>query len=1443
MSHFNFVIPLNRDDLFEAANRNQYVVENVYNMRDLKIKLQDCTISVQQQGAEFVLTEGFDVIFSLLQEYSKNATIDMKQQGFDIVVRGMSSLVESLAAVLNSGQLLETDERVTNLNCMKMMLYLFCQLVEMVDMEQGSMVDAVTGAKQKGKKKARDDDFTWDWDQERLRAVTLLYNLVQLNLNTLFDPPMMEEEVINLIASAMFKILENPVMAFQNKRDVRLSIIQVLGTVNKKYNYTLSCSLKFVQHLKHFEHLVSVLGQATEVLVKDFNCTSMVMELVREISRIDTKELARDTSGTRSYSLFLVDLAERVPEYMKPSISLLTTHLDGESYSMRKCVLGVMGEIVAKVLSGEDLDENGRDDRDSFLDCLEDHMHDIHAHVRSHVLQIWGKLCKDKCIPLARQHHVLELAAGRLQDKSSNVRKAAVQLLTTLLESNPFAAKLQTEELELKLREEDAKLKEMAPEEAIDPVEHWNNMESKVKDGIKNVFESEEEVEPEKVWEKATVGEICERISGFLEKNYYGKALSLLKDAQSEIPDEAIFKLEVVDEPMEESASDDKSDEEKSEEEDDDQNSKNVAAKKQKQNDVEKMVKLLKQIFFEVKRVPEPSMSQSQNMSQDELNKQRMLVQYLTDSVKFSKIIHKSLPIVAQLLGSKQSTDILEAIDFFVSAFEFGVLNAMLGVRRMLALIWSREPTIKDAVVGAYKRLYINVESNSVRSASAAIAQNLIALIVGATLGELTSMEKLVSEFVASKDIGKGVFTVLWEYFTAMLPGSNPEDSRAAITLLGMCALSEVSIITSNIQVIADHGLGDRGQLDFRLAQHSCQALLRMVPTKLKQDDPNPPTKFETDHQIFQKLEKLLVEGIELKKDEHYLPMAKNALMVIFQLGESPDTFASDIIKKICRKIRADQDATMGGDFKVQNFILSRLFFLLGQVALCQLNYLDVNVFNELKRRNHLRELKVEKDKKEKKDLEKKKAKRTSLLRTTAMETPRNPNQEEDDMGCVGAEADDAEAEFIRHVCEKEILFGNSLLASLSPLIMTVCSNPTKYPDPDLRASASLALAKFMLVSSDFCDKHLQLLFTVLEKATEPVIRANLIIALGDLSFRFPNTVEPWTPRMYARLHDESISVRSNTLTVLTHLILNDMIKVKGQISDMAFCIVDSVERISGLAKLFFSELSKKGNTLYNVMPDIVSRLSDPEKGIAEDHFRLIMKYIIGLIEKDKLLESLVEKLCHRFRATRTERQWRDIAFCLSLFPYSDRSIKKLSDNFPCWSDKLHEDSVYDSICVIFAGVKKGVGVAVGGSGRGEAKQLMEELEAKVEEARSKGVIDRDAEKNAQAAKDGKKKKNEEGAKKKGGKNPRKVESSDSEEEETIEDQDDEAKKGQKSESSDEEAEAVVPEKRGRRGQEKKESREVEKSTKKAKKRTEEEQEDSEDDFQDRRGRRGGRKR
>ncbi len=66
--------------------------------------------------------------------------------------------------------------------------------------------------------------------------------------------------------------------------------------------------------------------------------------------------------------------------------------------------------------------------------------------------------------------------------------------------------------------------------------------------------------------------------------------------------------------------------------------------------------------------------------------------------------------------------------------------------------------------------------------------------------------------------------------------------------------------------------------------------------------------------------------------------------------------------------------------------------------------------------------------------------------------------------------------------------------------------------------------------------------------------------------------------------------------------------------------------------------------------------------------------------------------------------------FILQLVPAVESlGCRKLSENFGCWSDKLCEDAVYQSIQAIFAGVKKGVGQGpVGSTNRGEIKQLVE---------------------------------------------------------------------------------------------------------------------------------------
>lgn len=50
----------------------------------------------------------------------------------------------------------------------------------------------------------------------------------------------------------------------------------------------------------------------------------------REIGRMDGSDLSRDTSGTRAYAAFLMDMTERCPAAVLPNISLLLCHLDGE---------------------------------------------------------------------------------------------------------------------------------------------------------------------------------------------------------------------------------------------------------------------------------------------------------------------------------------------------------------------------------------------------------------------------------------------------------------------------------------------------------------------------------------------------------------------------------------------------------------------------------------------------------------------------------------------------------------------------------------------------------------------------------------------------------------------------------------------------------------------------------------------------------------------------------------------------------------------------------------------------------------------------------------------------------------------------------------------------------------------------------------------------------
>lgn len=155
------------------------------------------------------------------------------------------------------------------------------------------------------------------------------------------------------------------------------------------------------------------------------------------------------------------------------------------------------------------------------------------------------------------------------------------------------------------------------------------------------------------------------------------------------------------------------------------------------------------------------------------------------------------------------------------------------------------------------------------------------------------------------------------------------------------------------------------------------------------------------------------------------------------------------------------------------------------------------------------------------------------------------------------------DAEEIKKKTENEIVNGKGFLGKFTPLILAICKNPGKYSNAALQNAAVVALARYMHVSSVFCEEHLQLLVTICEKSPCAKLRENAIITLGALQYRFPNSLEPWTAYMYGMLKDSNPSVRLSSIMVLTDLIVNEMIKVRSYVSDLAVAIVDKEIRIA----------------------------------------------------------------------------------------------------------------------------------------------------------------------------------------------------------------------------------------------------------------------------------------
>uniref|UniRef100_A0A0N5AEA3 Asparaginase n=1 Tax=Syphacia muris TaxID=451379 RepID=A0A0N5AEA3_9BILA len=403
-----------------------------------------------------------------------------------------------------------------------------------------------------------------------------------------------------------------------------------------------------------------------------------------------------------------------------------------------------------------------------------------------------------------------------------------------------------------------------------------------------------------------------------------------------------------------------------------------------------------------------------------------------------------------------------------------------------------------------------------------------------------------------------------------------------------------------------------------------------------------------------------------------------------------------ELQEKVMKELQLELEHYTSNAVHSWNIAIERLCFFVGEIALKLLIHVDISFVAEMKRKNEVLNILRAGPNKDPAvaDLMKtipefpdnrqlSKLEEESLMRIGFFEVGECDG--DDRLELNGMSGDEKLLQKAEEICEKDLLKSSALLGRFLPLIFHILEIKRNSGCENIKSAAALALSKIMLLSSEFCEHSLPIFLDCLANSPSAICRNNLLIAAGDICFRFPNIIEGCSEHIYNRIADTDNYVRQTCIIVLTHLLLNDMIKIRTAIADIAKCIVDEDESIAELSNYLFAELSKKGNIIYNMMPDIISRLSTDNE-VCLDEFMRIMKTLLSLIKKDKHSDNLLDKLCFRLRTcidqngVIDERLAERLSFCISKLPLSEKSISVLTEHLPALSHLLHFDPVYNDL-------------------------------------------------------------------------------------------------------------------------------------------------------------------
>ncbi|KAI1716364.1 non-SMC mitotic condensation complex subunit 1 domain-containing protein [Ditylenchus destructor] len=1356
-----FVIPQRDEDLFQQVDDAYYVSSNIEDNEYIEEALQLFQSHVNNRGFE-KLPEYFDEFFAVAR-HNDRIGMDCKLRTFEALITGLRNLTADLRGhvsyVMNTPVLTEelTQLNFKYANCLLMYVYLLSRISYHVEAYVSKKTRLLTHD-QKGRKAASEsnDDYTvtfWKSQDGRLRLLRTFYELITLvavsdgeytvhaGIKFLWTPNFVDPQLITCILNTLMKILENPETSKASGKNILVGAFMVIRVMcigweqNKavaKHLMDLSLKLEALQKpgATSFHFIDAIL-----LVQRNDDLAPLLAAMISYLGGIDAQSFGTSETSSRPISLFITNLSEKKPHVLFKHIAHVVSFLSFDVPTLRNAILTAFADIASNCFDGSvEITDILEKQRRTMLLRLQDHITDSSALVRTKVLHVWAKLAFNRSIPVEQfRLQLLFDVRSRLKDHSVMVRKAAVGLLTMILMHNCFDSNLSYSRAYKRLNKKKEELMELRNKNP-----EYDMIRSAGQDFDENV-----------------VGDIRSVLEAALESYVLSDTLPTLESLSRNLRI-SLRRLSIVD--RHDEVVDDSL-----------ENLSNEATNENNHDGIPQTYKIASRIMDKSTRLEGCVEYLRMYMEGNPFHFARDMD--VTDMVsRLCKMIRDL--VLLQTIASEDRNDQQLVIEedrieeyqnrlaeleksmeteldklLFIKEYEQSLLDAVCCVKRYQGV-----PELTDMVTYICECCKFKIR------------------------GSQEALKK--AKVISRHGISNKTLDVFWEHSAE----GDIETRLVAIRLIGVVAKAHKKLVQEHMGRLINL---------YRTKSESIRLEVLKIIANLssgsqfdvKKMRPSEITfRIPSSDKLIKSMLAFLVTELISDQSELWIPHCRQAVNVIYGISARPCKVISlvfnrlaltvkrnllqhnALLKKLTESLSKRDDLrnrlTIEGENEsvlqdnirlhkvkikgTQRLIatvkarlevgITRLLYFVGEVALKFLTYLEISFTKEIKTAlqtiHDIRQISSESGQlqgftrfAEGKDTPLVQFEKDCIRQKGFFE---KADREDERIGLTAISEEEKLQIKLQQILDRDTFNNTTLNGRILPFVITILKSHVYFGE-NVKESAVECLAKLMLVNRKCCKTFLPLFFAFYESNASVRARNNMIILMTDLCFRFPNVFNSFNDEFIKKIRDENSGIRYTCLLVMSHMLLNDLIKVSGRIADLAPCLCDADHQIILLARGFFTEMSKKHNVLYNLMPDIISKLTT-NKDLTDEQFQNVMKFLLLFIEKEHHRESLIDKLCQRFQLIKNHRVEgivlpdsskylvTKLSFCIANISMNERCFRRLVENMRCYEEFLRIPQVFKHLTSALSKFKKE------SSKSPEIKAQIEEFEDQMQAAHKKGL-------------------------------------------------------------------------------------------------------------------------